>query len=410
MTLIVQKFGGTSIANVDRIKSVANLVRDEVEKGHQVIVVLSAMAGVTNQLVGWAHQSIHHHLDPAEYDVVVSSGEQVTCGLMALALNDMGLDARSWLAWQIGIHTTDQYKNAHIEKIDVAPIQAALKKGQVAVVSGFQGVCAHNRLTTLGRGGSDYTAVALAAEFKADRCDIYTDVDGIYTADPRAVTNARLIKAITYQDALNLALEGARVLQAQAIEKAAEVKMPLRVLSSFHNHDGTLLQEKVETQHKYLGVASRRDRSLITIKLSDKGASLIQALRAHLEQGFVDLDYATDFKILHNEVKILVSRDDLETTEQLINQFSQQQKDTILSVSTQSRIAKVALIGKFGDNQVDLVEQIKVVLEGKDYHISHSAFNDHAICFLTAADQMEDVVKYLHETYILSKSNIKEVA
>lgn len=410
MPLIVQKFGGTSIANVDRIKSVANLVRDEAQKGNQVIVVVSAMAGVTNQLVGWSHQCIHHHLNAAEYDVVVSSGEQVTCGLMALALNDLGLKARSWLAWQIGLHTTDNYKNADITSIDKDEIQNSLNQGEIAVVSGFQGISSQNRLTTLGRGGSDYTAVALAAEFGAERCDIYTDVDGIYTADPRAITNAELIKELTYKDALSYALHGAKVLQAQAIERASYSQLPVRVLSSFHPNDGTVLSPSAEPKKSYIGVASRRDKALLTIKLAENKESEIAALQEDLKKAYVELDPMTSFQPLNNEIKILTSKDDFEIVESVVEQFKKKNKTVVDSITTHSRIAKVALIGKFRDNQSQLIKETIECMEDQDILIYHVAAEKDAVNFLMAPDQMEDMVKVLHEKYVSKQTTIKEVA
>ena len=197
MARIVQKFGGTSVADVGRIKSVAQRVKSEVDRGHEVAVVVSAMAGATNQLVDWTRDTSRLH-DAREYDVVVASGEQVTAGLLSLALQDLGIDARSWLGWQIPIRTDGVHGKARIEAIDVTEIRRRLAQRQVAVVAGFQGVGPRGRITTLGRGGSDTSAVALAAALEADRCDIFTDVDGVYTTDPRIVAKARKLDKITY--------------------------------------------------------------------------------------------------------------------------------------------------------------------------------------------------------------------
>jgi len=199
MARIVQKFGGTSVADVSRIKIVARRVKCEVDSGNEVAVVVSAMAGVTNQLVNWTSETSRLH-DAREYDVVVASGEQVTAGLLSLALQDLGIDARSWLGWQIPIRTDGAHGKARIEGIDVAEIRRRLAQGQVAVVAGFQGLGPRGRITTLGRGGSDTSAVALAAALKADRCDIVTDVDGVYTTDPRIVAQARKLSKITYEE------------------------------------------------------------------------------------------------------------------------------------------------------------------------------------------------------------------
>src|SRR5580658_708872 len=219
MARIVQKFGGTSVADIARIKNAALKVKREVDAGNQVVVVVSAMAGTTNQLVDWtrAMGSLH---DTREYDAVVASGEQVTAGLMALALQDLGIDARSWLGWQIPIHTDDMHGKARIERIETTKIEKGLAEGRVAVVSGFQGVAPGGRITTLGRGGSDTSAVALAAELKADRCDIFTDVDGIYTTDPRIVAKARKLDRIAFEEMLEMASQGARVLETRSVAMA----------------------------------------------------------------------------------------------------------------------------------------------------------------------------------------------
>src|SRR6266851_5360414 len=232
MTRIVQKFGGTSVADVERVKNVARRVKCEVDNGNEVAVVVSAMAGATNQLIAWTRETSRLH-DAREYDVVVSSGEQVTAGLMALALQALGVDARSWLGWQIPIHTDGVHSKARIESIPTAVIAQRLAEAQVAVVAGFQGIGPRGRITTLGRGGSDTSAVALAAALEADRCDIFTDVDGVYTSDPRIVAKARKLSRITYEEMLEMASQGARVLQTRSVELAMNHRVRLQVLSSF---------------------------------------------------------------------------------------------------------------------------------------------------------------------------------
>ena len=232
MTYIVQKFGGTSVADLDRIQHVASKVREEVSKGNKVAVVVSAMAGETNKLNEWANQLGGSNLN-AEYDVIVSSGEQVTSGLLALHLNKIGINARSWMAWQIPFVTDSTYTKARITEIRAAELKASLDEKCVAVVPGFQGVTNNKRITTLGRGGSDTTAVALAAALNAERCDIYTDVDGVYTTDPRIVAKARKIDAVTYEEMLEMASQGAKVLQTRSVALAMLYDVRLQVLSSF---------------------------------------------------------------------------------------------------------------------------------------------------------------------------------
>jgi aspartate kinase len=232
MARIVMKFGGTSMAGIERIRSVAARVKREVAAGNQVAVVVSAMAGETDRLVGFCREASSLY-DPREYDVVVASGEQVTSGLLALALQSIGVPARSWLGWQLPIRTNDAHASARIEDIDTAALDAALSTGEVAVIPGFQGVSDNDRISTLGRGGSDTSAVAIAAAMKADRCDIYTDVDGVYTTDPRIVPRARKLKRVTYEEMLELASVGAKVLQTRSVGLAMKTGVRIQVLSSF---------------------------------------------------------------------------------------------------------------------------------------------------------------------------------
>lgn len=266
MARLVKKFGGTSVADVARIKAVASRVKQSVESGDQVAVVVSAMAGVTNQLVNYALQISALH-DAREYDVVVASGEQVTAGLLAMALQEMGVPARSWLGWQIPFKTNEAHGKARICGIDTADLEERLAAGEVCVIAGFQGVTPSNRITTLGRGGSDTTAVALAAALQADRCDIYTDVDGVYTTDPRIVARARKLATITFEEMLEMASVGAKVLQTRAVELAMKYGVRLQVLSSFANVPGTFVvgEEEVVEQELVSGVTYSRDEAKITL-------------------------------------------------------------------------------------------------------------------------------------------------
>ena len=232
MARIVMKFGGTSVADLDRIRAVAARVKRQVDQGDQVAVVVSAMSGVTNQLVAWCGQMSPLH-DAREYDAVVATGEQVTSGLTAIALQAVGVEARSWAGWQIPLRTDGAHGKARIEEIDGAELIRRMQEGQVPVVAGFQGIGPRNRVTTLGRGGSDTSAVALAAAIRADRCDIYTDVDGVYTTDPRIVAKARKLDKIAYEEMLELASVGAKVLQTRSVELAMNEGVRVRVLSSF---------------------------------------------------------------------------------------------------------------------------------------------------------------------------------
>jgi len=249
MGYIVQKFGGTSLATLDLIKKAATRVKAEIDAGHSVITVVSAMAGTTNTLVSYV-RDLSTTYDRAEYDAVVSTGEQITAGLLAIALQNLGLKARSWQGWQLPIHTSPHHTHAHIEDINVSGLIEAAQKGLVSVVAGFQGLSPKGRITTLGRGGSDTTAVALAAALKAERCDIFTDVDGIYTADPNYVVSADKLNQIAYQDMLELASQGAKVLQKESVEFAMKHQVRLRVLSSLSETPGTLVTGEAEIASK----------------------------------------------------------------------------------------------------------------------------------------------------------------
>ena len=245
MSIIVQKFGGTSVADVARIREVARHVEKEVKIGNQVVVVVSAMAGTTNQLVDWVSEVNTCH-DFEEYDVILSTGEQVTSGLLALSLQNIGIKARSWMSWQIPLETDSTHGKSRIIDIDTEVIKKSLQSGSVAVIPGFQGISSKNKITTLGRGGSDTTAVALAAALKAMRCDIYTDVDGVYTTDPRIVPDAQKIANITYEEMLEMASQGAKVLQTRSVALAMRYNVSLQVRSSFENIPGTMVLNEDE--------------------------------------------------------------------------------------------------------------------------------------------------------------------
>ena len=273
------KFGGTSVADIDRIRHVATLVKREVERGNKVAVVVSAMAGETNKLVAWTNDAARPDAaglaalpDQREYDVVVAAGEQVTAGLLAITLNAMGIKARSWLGWQVPINTSAVHGSARIEGVPATDMQAAIENGEVAVVAGFQGVAPGTRISTLGRGGSDTSAVAVAAGISAARCDIYTDVDGVYTTDPRITPKARRIEKISYEEMLELASLGAKVLQTRSVELAMNHRVPVRVLSSFEGavpkpNTGTLVcdEEQIVEKQVVSGVAYSRDEAKFSI-------------------------------------------------------------------------------------------------------------------------------------------------
>ncbi len=291
MSVIVQKFGGTSVADLERVRNAASRVKSEVDRGNHVVVVVSAMAGTTNQLVQWAGEASSLH-DTREYDAVVSTGEQVTAGLLAIVLQDMGISARSWLGWQLPIRTDSSHGGARIQDIDVDEIRKRFEQGQVAVVAGFQGLSAENRITTLGRGGSDTSAVALAAALNAERCDIYTDVDGIYTSDPRIVTRARKLEKITYEEMLELASLGAKVLQTRSVELAMNHRVRLQVLSSFSDSPGTLVVDEDEIVEKEIvsGIAYSRDEAKITLRRVADRPGVAAAVFGPLAEANINVD------------------------------------------------------------------------------------------------------------------------
>src|ERR1700710_1792617 len=281
MAKIAMKFGGTSVADLDRIRHVATLVKREHDRGNQVAVVVSAMAGETNKLIAWTNDiarppggNAPAMPDQREQDVIVAAGEQVTAGLLTVALGALGVPARSWMGWQIPLRTSAVHSPARIEGMDASLMNESLARGEVAVVAGFQGVAAHDRISTLGRGGSDTSAVAIAAGLKADRCDIYTDVDGVYTTDPRIVPRARRLEKITYEEMLEMASLGAKVLQTRAVEIAMLHRVPTRVLSTFTPEvGGTLLcdEEDIVEKKPVTGIAYSRDEAKITLhKVPDK--------------------------------------------------------------------------------------------------------------------------------------------
>ena len=296
MSRLVMKFGGTSVANVDRIRNVARHVKREVEAGHEVAVVVSAMSGKTNELVAWCQEAAPLY-DPAEYDAVVASGELVTAGLLAIVLKDMGIEARSWQGWQIPLFTDEAHGSARIAGIEGKGIVDGFAKGQVAVVAGFQGIHAETgRVTTLGRGGSDTSAVALAAALHADRCDIYTDVDGVYTTDPRIVPKARRLDKVAFEEMLEMASLGAKVLQVRSVEVAMVHKVKVYVRSSFDDPAdpklGTLIcdEEDIVEQQVVTGIAFSRDESQITLRRVADKPGVAAAIFGPLAEANINVD------------------------------------------------------------------------------------------------------------------------
>ena len=321
MSRIVLKFGGTSVANIERLEHVAQKVKQEIAQNNQVVLVVSAMAGITNLLLSYTHALNPNHVTP-EHDTVLSSGEQVTSGLLAMALNQIGIPARSFLSWQIPILTDSGFTNARITIIQTEELEACLKEKCVPIIAGFQGLSPQGRLTTLGRGGSDTTAVALAAALKADYCNIYTDVEGVYTADPRLVPKARKLGTITYAEMFEMAAQGAKVLQARSVELAMKHRIPLRVLSSFVDAPGTNVIYERNPMEKALvsGIVHNQDEVKVTlVAVPDEvgmAAQIFGALadeRIHIDmivqnlsrEGRADLTFTTQKSDIERAVTLL---------------------------------------------------------------------------------------------------------
>ncbi|MBS0236603.1 MAG: aspartate kinase [Proteobacteria bacterium] len=293
MPIIVQKFGGTSVGNIERIKHVAALVLKEKAKGNTPVVVVSAMAGFTDQLVEYAKaiSNLTAFTDVQEYDVTLASGEQITAALLALALHERDCKARSWLGWQLPIHTDGTFGNAKIKQIDTAPLLEALDNGVIPVISGFQGIH-QGRVTTLGRGGSDTTAAAVAAALKAERCDIYTDVTGVFSADPRLVPNARKLKQLSFEEMLELSSSGAKVLHSRSVEMAMRYNLKMQVLSSFSDEPGTMLvsEEELMEENIVTGIVCSADEICVTLSGLSKTANATAQVFAAVAQGNVSID------------------------------------------------------------------------------------------------------------------------
>ena len=401
MALIVQKFGGTSVADVDRIRNAARRVKREVDAGTEVAVVVSAMAGVTNQLVDWTRQTCTLH-DAREYDAVVASGEQVTAGLLALALQDLGINARSWLGWQIPIHTDGIHGKARIRDIPIAQIVRRMADGQVAVVAGFQGLGPDNRVTTLGRGGSDTSAVALAAALDADRCDIFTDVDGVYTTDPRIVAKARKLDRITYEEMLELASQGAKVLQTRSVEMAMNHRVRVQVLSSFIDAPGTLVvdEDEIVEQQVVSGIAYSRDEAKVTlVKVSDRpgvAAAIFGPLADHAiivdmivqnisEDGrFTDLTFTVGKADLDRTVKVLEER---------------RGALGFAALKPDPNVVKISVIGVGMRSHVGVAQQMFKTLAEKNINIQVISTSEIKVSVLIAEEYTELALRALHTAY-----------
>jgi len=401
MARIVMKFGGTSVGDCDRIKNVARRVKTEVDAGHEVAVVVSAMSGVTNQLVDYCRQIAPLH-DAREYDVVVSTGEQVTIGLLAIALRELGMRARSWTGWQIPIRTDGAHGKARIESIETEELLEAMSGGQVAVIAGFQGIGPENRITTLGRGGSDTSAVAVAAAIDAERCDIYTDVDGVYTTDPRIVAKARKLDKISYEEMLELASVGAKVLQTRSVEMAMKHRVRVQVLSSFEDKPGTLVCDEDEIVEKELvsGIAYSRDEAKITvIKVPDRpgiAASVFGPLAdANVNVDMIVQNVSEDGRF--TDLTFTVSRADFDRAIQLLN--DKKAELGYERLMTDNNVVKVSVIGMGMRSHAGVAQKMFSTLAEKGINIQVISTSEIKVSVLLAEEYTELAVRALHSAY-----------
>ena len=408
MPLLVMKFGGTSVATLDRIKRAAKRVGLEVAKGYDVIVIVSAMSGKTNELVGWVNETSPLY-DAREYDAVVSSGENVTAGLVALTLQEMDIPARSWQGWQVPLKTSSSHSAARIEDIPTANINSKFAEGmQVAVVAGFQGISAEGRITTLGRGGSDTTAVAFAAAFDAERCDIYTDVDGVYTTDPRISEKARKLDKISFEEMLALASLGAKVLQTRSVELAMRYKVKLRVLSSFEEpreDAGTLVcaEEEIMESNVVSGIAYSRDEAKMTLvsvadrpgtaaaifgRLSETGINVDMIIQNIAEEDLTDMTFScpTD-QVVRAEKALLAAKAEGQVS------FKELIADT--------NVAKISAVGIGMRSQSGVAAKMFKTLSDEGINIKVIATSEIKISVLIDRKYMELAVQALHDAFEL---------
>jgi aspartate kinase len=394
------KFGGTSVADLDRIRNVATRVAREAAAGNEVAVVVSAMAGATNQLVAWC-SSLSPMFDAREYDAVVATGEQVTAGLLAIALQTLGVDARSWMGWQIPIATDGQHGKARINGIAGEALIDRMQSGQIPIVAGFQGLGPDNRVTTLGRGGSDTSAVALAAAIKADRCDIYTDVDGIYTTDPRIVAKARKLAKITYEEMLELASVGAKVLQTRSVELAMKERVRVQVLSSFTDAPGTLVvdEDEIVEQEIVAGIAYSRDEAKVTVRRVPDKPGIAAAIFVPLAEAGINVDMivqnvaedgTTDMTFTVGKTDLIHAQTCLEAARAKIG---------YAEISADSDVAKLSVVGVGMRSHAGVAGTMFKTLADRGINIQVISTSEIKVSVLIGAEYTELAVRALHTAY-----------
>ena len=401
MTRVVKKFGGTSVADLERIRAVAKRVKQAHDAGEQVAVVVSAMAGVTNQLVDYCTKMASLH-DAREYDVVVATGEQVTAGLTAIALQELGVPARSWLGWQIQLHTDNAHGKARISDIDSEALSERLNRGEVPVIAGFQGIGDDGRVTTLGRGGSDTTAVAIAAALRADRCDIYTDVDGVYTTDPRIVSRARKLEKVTFEEMLEMASVGAKVLQTRAVELAMKYGVRMQVLSSFEDSPGTFVvgEDEILEHELVSGVTYSRDEAKITLLRVADRPGIAAGIFGPLADASINVDM-----IVQNispegdttDITFTVSKSDLERAKAVIEAG----RDTIVysRLMADANVVKVSVIGVGMRSHAGIASKMFHTLAEKGINIQVISTSEIKVSVLIDEAYTELAVRALHTAY-----------
>jgi aspartate kinase len=402
MARIVMKFGGTSVGDLARIKNVAKKVKAEVDRGNQVAVTVSAMSGVTNQLVAYCTEANPLH-DAREYDAIVATGEQVTSGLLAICLQELGIEARSWQGWQIPIISDDAHGKARIVEIKGEELIKRMEKGQVPVVAGFQGIGPDNRITTLGRGGSDTTAVALAAALKADRCDIYTDVDGVYTTDPRIVKTAKKLDKVSYEEMLEMASLGAKVLQTRSVEMAMKHRVRVQVLSSFSDTPGTLVcdEEEIVEQELVSGIAYSRDEAKVTlVGVSDQpgiAASIFGPLSdANINVDMIVQNVSQDGKT--TDMTFTVGKADLERAASVIKE---KLKVPYKALNTDKNVVKLSVIGIGMRSHAGVAQKMFSTLAEKGINIQVISTSEIKVSVLIAEEYTELALRALHTAYDL---------
>jgi aspartate kinase len=412
MARIVLKFGGTSVGDTERIKNVARKVKAEVDRGNQVAVVVSAMSGATNQLVKWVNEIAPLH-DAREYDVVVATGEQVTIGLLAMALQQVGVKARSWMSWQIPIRTDGSHAKARIVDIETAAMACAMAAGEVPIVPGFQGLSPDGRLTTLGRGGSDTTAVALAAALGAERCDIYTDVDGVYTTDPRIVEKARKIDRVTYEEMLEMASQGSKVLQTRSVELAMNHHVRVQVLSSFDSAvgsdlPGTMVVDEEEIMAQGLeksvvsGIAFSKDEAKITVTRVADRPGVAAAIFGPLADANINVDMIVQNVSLDGsstDITFTVPRADLVRAVERLERAKADLK--FAEIKSDTNVAKLSVIGVGMRSHAGVALKMFQTLAAKGINIQVISTSEIKISVLVAAEYTELAVRALHIAYEL---------